>query len=284
MSDQPTQASALTLEEKAAIVELNEASAFRLLWDGISPGLAEEIGGYWQEVGGATAIFLEKFPIPFFNRVVGLGIHEPATEAMVDELMALYNRIGSPFSVALSPAARPAELSDWLLARGFEHTSNWAKMIRGTEPPPEVETALRLEKADEAWAEHFADIALVAFEMPEWMKPVFEQIIALPGAISYLAFAEDEPAAIGSLIVSGEWGSLVNGATLPDYRRRGGQGAIMAERIREGIALGCRWLTTETGEDTPESPNPSYRNMLRSGFELAYLRPNYTYQPDEAAD
>ena len=49
----------------------------------------------------------------------------------------------------------------------------------------------------------------------------------------------------------------------------------MAQRIRDGMALGCRWLITETGEDTPEHPNPSYHNMLRTGFKLAYHRANY---------
>jgi hypothetical protein len=53
----------------------------------------------------------------------------------------------------------------------------------------------------------------------------------------------------------------------------------MTERIREAIRQGCRWIITETGEDIPANPNPSYRNMLRSGFRLAYQRPNYIYQP-----
>ena len=47
----------------------------------------------------------------------------------------------------------------------------------------------------------------------------------------------------------------------------------MARRIRDGADLGCRWLVTETGEDTPHHPNPSYHNMLRTGFLLAYQRP-----------
>jgi len=48
------------------------------------------------------------------------------------------------------------------------------------------------------------------------------------------------------------------------------------------MALGCKWFVTETGEETADEPNPSYHNMLRSGFELAYLRPNYVHQPAES--
>jgi hypothetical protein len=94
---------------------------------------------------------------------------------------------------------------------------------------------------------------------------------------SYIAYAGDVPAGVGSLLISGEWGALLNAATLPEYRRRGAQGAIMARRIRDGLTLGCRWFTTETGEDTPKTPNSSYHNMIRTGFQLAYLRPNYVF-------
>jgi len=49
----------------------------------------------------------------------------------------------------------------------------------------------------------------------------------------------------------------------------------MARRLHDGTALGCRWFVTETGEDLAAKPNPSYHNMLRVGFRLAYQRPNY---------
>ena len=34
-------------------------------------------------------------------------------------------------------------------------------------------------------------------------------------------------------------------------------------------------IVTETGEDTPQAPNPSYRNMIRAGFRLAHFRDNW---------
>jgi hypothetical protein len=49
----------------------------------------------------------------------------------------------------------------------------------------------------------------------------------------------------------------------------------MVQRLRDGIEMGCEWFVTETDEDTVANPNPSYHNMLRTGFKLAYTRPNY---------
>jgi hypothetical protein len=71
---------------------------------------------------------------------------------------------------------------------------------------------------------------------------------------------------------------LGHGSTLPGFRRRGAQAAILDRRIRDGIERGCKWFITETGMDTPDNPQPSYRNMLRSGFKLIYTRRNYQFQ------
>ena len=49
------------------------------------------------------------------------------------------------------------------------------------------------------------------------------------------------------------------------------------QRLRDAAALGCRWAVTETGRDTAEQSNASYRNMRRAGFDLAYLRRDYVF-------
>ena len=48
---------------------------------------------------------------------------------------------------------------------------------------------------------------------------------------------------------------------------------MFARRLMDARDLGCRMAITETGEDTPDDPNPSLHNMLRTGFQVAYLRP-----------
>ncbi len=282
MIAQITNPQTLTLAETAKIVETSEANMMHTLIGTIPPKLATEFGAACQDVGDATAVFFEKLPIAHFNRAIGLGVRQPATEAMIDELMRLYGRQRTTFGIDVSPAAQPAQLSDWLLERGLRPGYNLAKVIRGTEPPPHIETDLRIEPVTEANAAHFAHVAQIGFGMPDWMEPMFEYIVTLPDVYNYLAYAGDVPAAVGSLYVGDGIGALFNGATLPEYRRRGAQGAIMARRIQDGIALGCRWFTTETNEDTPEAPNPSYHNMLRTGFQLAYLRPIYVHEPNTA--
>jgi hypothetical protein len=39
-------------------------------------------------------------------------------------------------------------------------------------------------------------------------------------------------------------------------------------------------FVAETGKDLPEKPNPSFHNMIRTGFKVAYHRPNYMQLTD----
>ena len=64
-------------------------------------------------------------------------------------------------------------------------------------------------------------------------------------------------------------------AVAESHRRRGGQGALMARRIADALAAGCRHITTETGEPVGDEPNPSLDNMFRCGFVTVASRLNF---------
>jgi len=49
---------------------------------------------------------------------------------------------------------------------------------------------------------------------------------------------------------------------------------LLAARINAAIAGGCTLLTTETGISHGGEPAPSYANIQRAGFAVAYPRPN----------
>ena len=91
----------------------------------------------------------------------------------------------------------------------------------------------------------------------------------------YIAWEDAIAVACGAMYVHENVGWLGVAGTLPSHRKRGAQSALMARRIQDGLSLGCKWFVTETGEDTADRPNPSFHNMMRNGFALAYQRPNY---------
>ena len=91
----------------------------------------------------------------------------------------------------------------------------------------------------------------------------------------YMAFDGDTPVATGACFIYRETAWIGFAATRTEYRNRGAQSAILAQRINDARESGCALINVETAEQTPEKEAPSYRNMRRYGFEIAYIRPNY---------
>jgi hypothetical protein len=187
-----------------------------------------------------------------------------------------------PPAVQLSPGARPPELAGWLAARGLHADDTWVKLLRGVAPPPEPATDLRVERIGPAQAPAFAETFGAVFGLPDPLRVWIECSVGRHGWRHYLAFDGDQPVATGALFVYEQIGWLGVAATLRSHRRRGAQSAIIAQRIRDAAALGCRWLAAETSDNTPDQSHPSTHNLRRLGFEIAYLRPNYIGTMDDA--
>jgi GNAT superfamily N-acetyltransferase len=223
-------------------------------------------GAVWSLSSGSNA--------RMFNHVLGLGLAAPASDADIDRIADFYR--GAPHYVALARSAKPADLAQRLLARGYVPDYPWAKFSRGVHVPPRVETDLRIERIGPEHAEAFGRVvARALFELPELAGRWTSALVARPGWSCFLALDGEEPAATGALYVAGGVGWLSFGATLPEFRRRGAQSALLAARIRTAAELGCTVVVTETGAQVEGRPSNSYRNILRAGFEEAYVRPNY---------
>jgi hypothetical protein len=262
----------MDLTQVAELVEFGEAEAYADMCAAASLDWGLRV----EHLGSALALVAPSLDTLLFNRVLGLGVLEPASEIQIMEAMALYQQAQvRHFGIQLSPIAQSPAVTDWLLAYGLRRTDNWAKVYRAAAEPIELHTDLRVESIGPEYAADFGRIACLAFEMPPDLQSWLMNLVGRTNWYAYLAFNGDQPVACGAMFVRSETGWLGIEGTLPAFRRRGGQGAIMAQGIRDAARLGCRWVITETGEDMPERPNPSFHNMLHAGFTLAYQRPNY---------
>jgi len=231
--------------------------------------LVEHRDGSWLLLAPALDILL-------FNRVIGLGLDAPARHGEVRAAVERFRAAGvRNFGVQLAPAATPPAAGDWLAAAGLAVRDSWTKVFRAVGPVAEAPTDLRVEAAGPSEGRAFAAVTTEGFGMPPLLRPWLAATVGRPGWHHYLAWSGSEPVAGGALFVHGDVGWLGIASTLPAARRRGAQAALMARRLADGAALGCRWFVTETGKDLPERPNPSFHNMVRAGFVVAYDRPNW---------
>lgn len=268
--------------DTARLADFIEAAAFREIYAAAPQQLAASLGLAANEFAGATLLIAPGLQQTMFNRVIGLGVPRPVSEADLDAVIAAYGDDRRPtYWIHWTPTAQPADLPRWLEARGFTLAGrrSWAKMIRGTEPPPSFDTTLDVRTPTVEEQTAVAEAICASFGMPPAFVPWIAALAKRPAWRAYGAF--DGSAAVGGayLYIGGGTGWLGLGGVRPDYRNRGAHRALMALRIREAIAAGCTQIVTETGEPVGNEANPSLANMQRSGFARVCSRLNYASPP-----
>jgi hypothetical protein len=154
------------------------------------------------------------------------------------------------------------------------HPRTWAKFIRDNRAAPASATSLAVREVDAGHGGAFGAAAAQGFGMPPAMGDWLAALAGRPRWRCFVGFDGDRPAAAGALFIDGASAWLGVGATVGSHRKRGAHSAILAARIKAAIDSGCTVLTTETGIPHPGEAAPSYANIERAGFTVAYPRPN----------
>lgn len=233
------------------------------------------LGAELGTIGGAVAICAKNLPLVTFNRVMGVGIGQPADAASLNRLIAYLRDKANPVvQVQVAPFAQPEGLESLLKANGLARQPMvWAKMGRPAGNGPSAGQGVDVELATGESATKFAQSVQRGFGMPPFFVPWLEAMVGRPNWRCYIVRSGGEPIGGGAMYLSGRDAWLGVAATVPDARRRGGQGALMARRIRDAAELGKDWVFTETG--VLDGPNPSLANMRRAGFRQLHERANW---------
>ena len=83
--------------------------------------------------------------------------------------------------------------------------------------------------------------------------------------------------ATGAMYASDAWAWLGGGATVPEFRNRGAQKALIAARVNEGAIHGVKTFVVETAEPSAGTKNISHENLVAMGFARVYTRMNFRF-------
>jgi hypothetical protein len=256
----------------AEMVEFYEAAAYLEMYRAGPASLNAAV----EESDDCVSFFVPSVDALVLNRSLGIGLRTKPSRDLIGSITERYKASGiKNYGFQVSPAAANSDLLDSLRSCDLHRRDNWVKVYRDNSPETSSSTDLRIERVTPEQSDIFGKVAQTGFGQPESLAPLMSSTVGAPGWIHYLAWDGDTPAGVSAIRIQDDIGWLGIGAVLPQFRRRGGQGALMSQRINDGRDLGCKWFITETGEDTPERPNPSFHNMIRTGFQVAYLRPSY---------
>ncbi len=258
-------------------LDRSERRFWRDIWESVPAEVAAEHGIELRDFGPVLALVADDLPqVGMMNLV--LGATEPgavedghlaaATEWMCSRGVKTY----VPVTPGL-PSTDAAE--DWLAADGFTKGYAWMKFVRGPHPPRFSAPAVEVVELTVPEQEPFGMIAATGFGLPAWASAFFADLPGLDGWRCYAARVDGEAQACAAMHVHQGVAEFGIAATLEPARGRGCQLALLHRRILDAIDAGCHTLFVETGERIPDRPSASYRNILRAGFEEAYLRPNW---------
>lgn len=223
-----------------------------------------------------SVLIASKLDILGMNKVLGLGLGEPADDKSIEKIISRYKNAGVPrFFVQLHPLAQPESLPEMLINHGLSHYNNWVKLYREIEAPLPEPANLEIKEIGPDEGGKFAEIVATSFGWPDTIRPMIACAVGKSGWHFYMAYDDGVPIATGANYIDGRYCWIDFAATLAEHRGKGAQTALAVRRIEDAKARGCKWLVVETAEQTAEKEAPSYRNMIRLGFKVAYIRPNY---------
>ncbi len=249
------------------------------LFEAQAPDTRRRLGLHHEHVEGGTLIAASGVDHVLMNRLVLAPPHA------VDGAVAVFQRLGVP-RFLLSFGADDLSAA---LAAGSRHglvpfRRPWATLVKTVAPPlrpapprasPLPGVNLRLARPEDAAA--VGALFCDAFDVPPHAAPLFSAAIERDRWVVIVAeHAEAGVVGAGMLFVAGPAAYLFGGATVPRFRRRGIQRALVAQRVVSAIARGARVVASETGVAMPGEPNPSWDNLVRAGLEPVHVSEHLT--------
>lgn len=259
-------------------LDLVERRFWRDVWESVPAGVAAERGIEIRDFGPVQASATTALgQVGMLNLV--LGAAEPG--AVLDGQLAAAIEWASGRGVAayvpVTPGLPGTEAAErWLTENGFVRRYGWMKFVRDAHQPRfEAPREVEVIEVTDPQREPFGMIAATGFGLPAWGATFFARLPENQNWRCYVAQIDGTAQACAAMLAHGNVAEFGVAATLEPARGRGCQLALLHRRIRDAAEAGCDTLFVETGERVPDRPSASYRNILRAGFEEAYLRPNW---------
>lgn len=223
-----------------------------------------------EEIGGGYAVFAGvDSPV---TQAIGVGLNGEVSDSELDRLQDFFSSRGAATAVELCPLI-DMSLYERFAKRGFHLLEvsdvlfRRLPMANGGAHAMPSDVTVRRAAPDEAklWTKTVAQGFAEHFPVTQAMLDVMEGFFS--AACCFLAFADGSVAGGAAVSAHGGVCGLFGASTLPDFRRRGIQSALLAARVAWATEQGC-----DVAVSIAQPGSASHRNIERRGFRVAYTR------------
>ena len=233
---------------------------------------AEAWGTGTHTLDGVTAVWSRQDDDPSFSCVLNLANASQPERTLADLEQAVRERGGLVFGVDTHPDLDALVSEERLQQLGFVRDSQeciWALDLTAGFAADCAPADIEIVQAGPADSDVFARTLNQGWSLPEHAARgyIFAQGIGISGWHQYMAYVEGELAGIAVLFIHDRVADCFLSATLPEFRGKGIQTALIERRLKDGVRAGCNLATSQTVVH-----NASPRNMARRGFQPLYRR------------
>ena len=206
------------------------------------------------------------------TQAVGLGLNGVVSAEDFDRLEEFYISRNEPVRVETCPLA-DGSLIEHYRERGY-HVSEFSNvMVRPVEKagqgaiPSAIEIARVADGEIDLWTLTVAQGFAEHFPVTQELLDVMRLFASGKNTECYLARIEGKVVGGATLAARGRIAGLFGASTLPAYRKRGVQTALLETRMARAVELGC-----ELAMSVAQPGSASQRNITRRGFRTMYTR------------
>jgi len=268
----------MTATDNALLIEQTEIEAWRSLIDAVPDALKVSNGLEYRFIGGGLAINFRKMPVPLFNRVIGLGLSEPLTQHIIDEIKSFYKQ-KEKYIVHFSSPVTPANADTLLQQNGFYPAGAWERIVRdnsllhiSNEDDTGIEVKPVNDSLKESWVKFLTDT--YGYDFYWWPRAFAAQ----KGWKHYVALRNDTIIACRSFFttakktvfsgVDAPVPGVMTKVYAPDF-------AIWEKAIQDGLKEGVILFVADIELPDTEKNKPAYDGFKRLGFVIPYTRYHY---------
>lgn len=233
--------------------------------------LLPEVGATAQPFAGGWAIFAGvDSPI---TQAFALGLSGPVEEDEIARMEDFFNSRGAATNVELCPYA-DLSIIEIFNKRGYGMIEVSNVLVRPLMPEDAKQSfdgvvSVRHPEPHEAhqWAEAVARGFIPEGELPQSLIDLFITSLNSKTGVYFLAEIDGQIAGGGVLVMHNGVASFGGASTLPAFRNRGAQTALMRARLAYAVEHSCGLAMVTTMPGTA-----SQRNAERRGFRVVYTR------------
>lgn len=240
------------------------------------------------ELGEGVAVYAG--PGSPANKIIGVGFNAGLKEAELERIELEFFARGSPIQAEVATLALPAVHALFTergyVLQGFENVL--ARRLEASDAFAPDSAGITIEAMPLSALAEWADVVITGFEHPDAsgagsgvaapprhaVEEAFKDFAETPGFQACLARIEGIPAGGAGLRIDGGIAQLCGASTLPAYRRRGIQAALMRYRLLAARSAGC-----DLAIMTAQPGSKSHFNAQRLGFALLYSRAILVKEP-----